>query len=473
MIFSSHIFIFVFLPLLVVLYFAVPVRLRRVRNNLLLVFSLVFYGWQTPKYLIILVASILVNWVAGLMIGPERDRGKILRRIVLFFAIVVNCLILGYFKYTDFIIENLNNLLWGGKTQIELKHIVLPIGISFYTFQGLSYVIDVYRGEANHLRNPLRVALYIALFPQLVAGPIVRFQTIADQIENRHETLSAAADGAQRFILGLAKKILLADTFGIVANGAFDGTSLTVIGAWIGAIAYAFQIYFDFSGYSDMAIGLGKIFGFSFPENFRYPYIAGSVTDFWRRWHISLSSWFRDYVYIPLGGNRCSKIRHILNLLIVWGLTGLWHGASWNYVLWGLYYCAWLIIEKYVIDRVRNRIPKSIGILCTFIIVLFGWVLFRTENVQKATEYLAVMFGNGKGMGWMDIVRFGRNYWLFWIAGILGLTPLPGELVGVIEKKLPHTPFLIGKYVFLLLVFGLSVLYVVASSYNAFIYFQF
>ena len=471
MVFSSHLFVFVFLPLLIVLYFLIPARFRHLRNNLLLLFSLVFYGWSRPKYLLILFASILINWLAGVLISRKQGQeGKKYRTIILIITVAMNCLIFGYFKYTDFVIQNLNRFL---HTQIHPRNIILPIGISFYTFQGLSYVIDVYRGKADYLKNPLRVALYISLFPQLVAGPIVRFGTVAEQIEDRHENLNDAADGAQRFILGLAKKIILADTFGIIANGAFGSSALTVSHAWLGAVAYAFQIYFDFSGYSDMAIGLGRIFGFGFPENFNYPYISQSVTEFWRRWHMTLSTWFRDYVYIPLGGNRCGKVRHILNIIIVWALTGLWHGASWNFVLWGLYYCVWLIIDKYVVDRFRSHIPKPAGMLLTFLIVLFGWVLFRADNLSKAIGYIGTMFGaGGTGMGGMDLIRYTRNYWLFWIVGIIAVTPLPAKLAKKMERK-PSAGFLIGKYIFLLLVFGLSVLYIIGSTYNAFIYFQF
>lgn len=468
MVFSSYIFIFLFLPLLVICYYCVPAHCRRVRNGILLFFSLVFYGWGSGRYLLILLVSIFINWISGLLLSAADKTTS--RKLVLAVAVAANCLLLGVFKYTDFIIANMNSLL---SLQLPLRHIALPIGISFFTFQGMSYVIDVYRKKQIYLKNPLMVALYIALFPQLVAGPIVRFDSISRQLYERDETLKKVLEGAGRFVIGLVKKIILADTFGIVADEAFSSTHLSVSLAWLGAIAYTLQIYHDFSGYSDMAIGLGKIFGFDFCENFNYPYISASIKEFWRRWHISLSSWFRDYVYIPLGGSRCSKTRNFLNLSIVWFLTGLWHGASWNFILWGIYYLLWLMAEKYCRRLFSSKyFPKH---LYTILVVIFGWVLFRAENLSAAWNYIGTMLGTGNAAFDLNMfVRLLLNYKFFWILGILASTPLFKDMVHSMAFRYGDSfCFAAVKHVILLLLFVLSVVYIIASSYNAFIYFQF
>lgn len=468
MVFSSYSFLFLFLPLLSIVYYCVPAHCRKARNGVLLLFSLVFYGWGSLKYLLILFASIFINWISGLLLTAAE--GEKTKKLILAAAILANCFLLGYFKYTDFVIVNVNTLL---HLQIPLRHIVLPIGISFFTFQGMSYVIDVYRKNHICLRNPFLVALYIALFPQLVAGPIVRFESISGQLYEREETLKKALDGAGRFIIGLVKKIVLADTFGIVANEAFSSIQLSIGLAWLGAIAYTLQIYYDFSGYSDMAIGLGKLFGFDFCENFNYPYISASVKEFWRRWHISLSSWFRDYVYIPLGGSRCSKPRSFLNLFIVWFLTGLWHGASWTFVLWGMYYLFWLTAEKNCQRMIRSKyFPAH---LFTILIVIFGWVLFRAENLSAAWDYIGTMLGLGDSVfDYNEFMRVLLNYKYFWILGILAATPLCKRVYNSMSLKYVESRgFVAVKYCVLLILFLLSLVYIIASSYNAFIYFQF
>lgn len=469
MVFSSYVFLFFFLPSLIVIYFLSPPKWK---NIVLLVYSLVFYAWNVPSYLLLLVCSIAVNWMAGVLIHKYESVPKA-AKMVLTGAIVVNCLILGYFKYSNFFIQNLNVLLY---KEIPLLNVTLPIGISFYTFQGLSYVIDVYRKDGRYQKNPLNVALYISLFPQLVAGPIVRYDSIAQQLDCRNNSIEKTSYGLQRFTFGLAKKIILADTFGIIADYAFEANYLTAGLAWMGAISYTLQIYFDFSGYSDMAIGLGRIFGFDFCENFNYPYISKSITEFWRRWHISLSTWFRDYIYIPLGGNRVSAGRHIFNMLVVWFATGLWHGASWNFVLWGLYYFVWLLLEKYVFPKIPLHLPSFIKWIYTILVIVVGWVLFRAQNLDSAVKYLKTMFGTGifTTESIQEFLRFALNYKYFFILGVVFSTPIFRKIYAILERKFDAS-VLYGmiKYGGVFLLFLLSCLYVVASSYNAFIYFQF
>ena len=469
MVFSSYVFLFIFLPSLIIVYFLCPVKFR---NIILLLYSLFFYAWNVPAYLVLLLCSIFINWLAGILIHKyENERTN--AKIILASTVIINCLFLGYFKYSNFFIENINLLL---DTNISLLNVTLPIGISFYTFQGLSYVIDVYRKDGQYQKNPINVALYISLFPQLVAGPIVRYDSIAKQLDCRSVSVTKTASGLQRFIVGLAKKIILADTFGIIADNAFGATNLTSGLAWIGAISYTLQIFFDFSGYSDMAIGLGRVFGFDFCENFNYPYISKSITEFWRRWHISLSTWFRDYIYIPLGGNRTTVKRHICNMLIVWGITGLWHGASWNFILWGLYYFVWLVLEKYIFPRIPIRVFGVFQWLYTIIAVIIGWVIFRAPNLGAAIIYLKAMFGKGifSTESLHDFLRFLLNYKYFFVFGIIFSTPMLKKIYLKFEKKyFDSIVYSIVKYSAFLLLFMLSCLYVIASSYNAFIYFQF
>ena len=396
MVFSSATFLLLFMPLSLLVYYAIPVKGRfaskgrGARNVVLLLFSLVFYAWGEPTYIILMIVSIIVNWASGIII--ERASKTSSKRTWLVINLVINLAVLGFFKYANFAISNVNAIFGTSIASLDLS---LPIGISFYTLQGISYIIDVYRGEVPAQRNVLYLGMYIAMFPQLVAGPIVRYATIQDQVLHRVESVRLFADGVRLFIVGLAKKVLLANIVAILATKMLgeDPSAIGVVGAWGGILAYTFQIYFDFAGYSDMAIGLGKMFGFTYLRNFNYPYISKSATEFWRRWHISLSSFFRDYIYIPMGGSRCSRPRWVLNIFTVWALTGLWHGAAWNFVLWGLFYGVLLVCEKYFILRFINKLPSFFqhvyGILC----FMFGWLIFWIEDMGQLGHYLMAMFG--------------------------------------------------------------------------------
>ena len=387
MVFSSSVFLFVFLPLVVLVYFLMPSR--SLKNVILLIASLIFYAWGEPVYIGLMIISILANWVFGIAIDASKDRKK----LYLVLDLIVNLAILGFFKYEGFFAENVNAI--AGFALVPDLELPLPIGISFYTLQAVSYIIDVYRGEVPAQRNPLYLGMYIAMFPQLVAGPIVRYSTIQDQILNRKESLSGFAAGARLFCVGLAKKVLLANVCAILAVDMLsrDPSEIGVIGAWGGLIAYTFQIFFDFSGYSDMAIGLGKMFGFEYLRNFNYPYISRSITEFWRRWHISLSSFFRDYIYIPLGGSRVTKARWMFNLFAVWFLTGFWHGAAWNYILWGLFYLCVLLFEKFFLLQRMDKIPVVLQHVYTIIVFMFGWLLFWIEDMGQMGQYFLAMFG--------------------------------------------------------------------------------
>ncbi len=473
MLFTSSVFILYFLPLLFLCYFAVPKRFIAVRNVVLLIFSIVFYAWGGIRYLGLFVASITTNYLGGLAVGLARRKG--IKRFWLILTLCINLGLLGWFKYAGFVSSNLKAMGFS----VESLNIILPIGISFFTFQALSYVIDVYRGDAKLQKNPINVFLYVALFPQLVAGPIVRYTDVEREISKRDHSLKQFSDGCVRFMLGFGKKMLLANAMGEVADAAFGciGTSLmTTPLAWVGAVAYTFQIYFDFSAYSDMAIGMGRMFGFHFNENFNYPYIATSVTDFWRRWHISLSTWFRDYVYIPLGGNRCSVSRHILNLAIVWTLTGLWHGAAWNFILWGMYYGILLIAEKYLLKNIINKLPKAVTWFATLVIVVFGWILFRAETLSDVISYISAMLGAG-GKNPNQAVYFMRQYAIEFIFCFIAMLPVKNILLKFFEKhKEKSICFVIGEFLpkgFALLVFVLGYMKLVSGGFNPFIYFQF
>lgn len=471
MVFSSISFLFVFLPALLLVYFLIPARLRQLRNLVLLGFSLFFYAYGGPRFLALMLLSIAVNYIGGLLSAPSHSH----RKLFFVLTLVINLGLLGWFKYAGFLAENLSKL-W---TALPVPEITLPIGISFFTFQGMSYVIDVYRGEAPAERSPLRVALYVSLFPQLVAGPIVRYTTVAAELRQRQETLDDFSDGAVRFLFGLAKKMLLANQLGQLADDVFGTSagSLTVSLAWLGALAYTGQIYFDFSGYSDMAIGLGRMFGFRFLENFNYPYISRSITEFWRRWHISLSSWFRDYVYIPLGGSRCTRYRHIFNLLVVWGLTGFWHGAAWNFLCWGLYFALLLMGEKFLWGKGLNRAPAFLQHLYALLFIVLGWVLFRSESLAGAGAYLATMFG-GAGGGLTDhrTVYYLLQYRWELLAAVVASLPIKLWLQARLTRRSTAVSvfFLTWGVKFLALsLFALSFLRLVSSSYNPFIYFRF
>ncbi len=470
MVFSSLVFLLFFLPALFVCYFCVPKRARWLRNAILLAFSLFFYRCGGADYLPLLLASILINYLGGLLAASDRPA---VRKLGLWGAVALGLGLLGWFKYAGFAAANLKAL----GLPVAVPEIVLPIGISFFTFQGLSYVIDVYWGHAKCQKNPLYVALYVALFPQLVAGPIVRYTTVEEEITCRKESLHEFSQGVVRFLFGLGKKMLLANTMGEIADGIFaqvPGT-MAVATAWVGALAYTLQIYFDFSAYSDMAIGLGRMFGFHFLENFNYPYISCSVTEFWRRWHISLSSWFRDYVYIPLGGSRCSRGRNMVNLTAVWLLTGLWHGSSWNFVLWGAWFLVLLLGEKYLWGGGLSRAPAPVGWLYAMLAAVLGWVLFRSPSLSYALNFLGAMVGRG-GPADGQVVYYVLEYWPEWIVALIAMLPVKVWLQSWLERRTNRLAGLAldwcPKFIALGLL-GLSYLKLVTGSFNPFIYFQF
>jgi alginate O-acetyltransferase complex protein AlgI len=465
MVFSSYTFLFLFLPTLLAVYFLIPARLTSFKNLVLLLFSLLFYGCGGPGLLPLMLVSVAVNYLGGLLTAPGRGKGP--RRAGLAAAVAANLGLLAWFKYAGFIAGNLAAL----GLPVAVPEITLPIGISFFTFQGMSYVLDVYRGDAECQRNPLWVALYVALFPQLGAGPSVRLRAGAAEIGGRSVSFGGASEGAMRFCFGFAKKLLLANILAEMADEVFSGkAALSAGSAWLGALAYTGQIYFDFSGYSDMAIGLGRMFGFHFLENFNYPYISRSVTEFWRRWHISLSSWFRDYLYIPLGGSRCARSRQLLNLLSVWLLTGLWHGAAWNFVLWGLYFAVLLMGERFLWGRLLERAPKAFRHLLTLLFVILGWVLFRADSLSGAVDMIHAMFGGAPFAD--DRARYLlREYgWLLAVASLASLPVRPA-----LEKRLKPGGFLRvwGVPVLAAALLGLSFVRLAGSSFNPFIYYRF
>ncbi len=465
MVFSSLTFIFLFLPFIFLIYFSAP---RKWKNAILFIFSLLFYAWGEPIYIFLLIFSTVIDFFLGLYINKHRDTYK--AKLGIITSIVISILVLSVFKYSSFLVQNINDVF--GTSFID-PDLPLPIGISFYTFQTMSYIIDVYRGNVKVQRNIISFGAYVAMFPQLVAGPIVRYATIEEQLRERVHTVDLFAEGVQRFSIGLAKKVLLANNIGYIwaEIEATNGNEMSVALAWLGIIAFAFQIYFDFSGYSDMAIGLGLMLGFRFLENFNYPYISRSITEFWRRWHISLGSWFREYVYIPLGGNKKGLPRQIVNILIVWSLTGIWHGASWNFLMWGLYFGALLMIEKLVLLRWLER---SILLSRCYVIiaVLIGWVLFAFDDLHEGLEYMSYLFGfadiplvNGAFM------YFISTNWLLLFILIIASTPI---MPYVKEKWQSHEKLKQG--ITLVVIFALfigAVAYLVDSAYNPFLYFRF
>lgn len=466
MVFSSLEFIFVFLASVLAVYYLVP---PKARNIVLLLFSLVFYGWGEPVYVFLMIATITVDYICGYIIGRDLDSKPKRAKVTLIVSIVINLALLGVFKYYDFFAGTLNSLL--GRGVFPTLGLTLPIGISFYTFQALSYVIDVYRRDARVQKNIAAFGTYVTLFPQLIAGPIVRYADVDDQLRERTHSLTLFASGCRTFICGLAKKILLANAAGAMWNSLSAAAEPDALGAWLAIVFYTFQIYFDFSGYSDMAIGLGKMFGFSFRENFYYPYVSESITEFWRRWHISLSTWFREYVYIPLGGNRKGVGRTYFNLFCVWLLTGLWHGASWNFVLWGLYYFALLVIEKTFLLRLLERAPKFLRHIYSMAAVIFGWLLFMIEDVSSIGAYLSRMFGGtGVFATQITVYELVRNL-VFLAILILASTPAPKKLWYKLYSK--GTPWRIVQSVVCAIAFVLCIAYLVDSSYNPFLYFRF
>ena len=471
MVFSSTLFLFRFLPIFMLLYFAAP---GRIKNFILFLGSLVFYAWGEPIYVILMLFSTISDYIHGRAIAACKSKGG--RRSLLFSSVAVNLAVLGFFKYADFVIGTVNQLTG---SQFALLELPLPIGISFYTFQTMSYTIDCYRGRAKVQKNLPDFAVFVTMFPQLIAGPIVRYTDIESSLHERKPDILDISYGCKRFVYGLAKKVLLANNLGLLWTdiSSRDASSASILTVWMGVLAFAFQIYFDFSGYSDMAIGLGRILGFHFPENFNYPYIAASVTDFWRRWHISLSSWFREYVYIPLGGNRKGLPRQLLNILIVWMLTGLWHGAGWNFVLWGLWFALWLTIEKLGLKKLLETLPKGIGMVYTWVVVLVSWVFFALEDGGQFVVYLRSMFGQ-YGLVWYDsrALYDGSEYLILFIVAAVSATPLGHTLAGRLENtsrggKIALYRFLEKLIPAVLLI--ASIAYVVDASYNPFLYFRF
>ena len=466
MVFSSTVFLCIFLPLVLLGYYICP---KRGRNLFLLIASLVFYAWGEPKYVFLMIFSIIVNYVFGLLMDKFRRNSRRLK-LMLVLSVVVDLGLLGVFKYTDFIISNLNAAFGAS---FDLLKLALPIGISFYTFQAMSYTIDVYRGDVKVQRNIIDFGMYITMFPQLIAGPIVRYADVEEQLHERRVTAQDFSEGAMRFVVGLGKKVLLANQIGALWSEIYAlGGSSSALMAWLGAIAFTFQIYFDFSGYSDMAIGLGRMFGFKFPENFRYPYQSVSITDFWRRWHITLSTWFREYLYIPLGGNRRGFARQALNLLIVWTLTGFWHGAGWNFVLWGLYYFAVLFVEKLFLLKALDRAPKILRHIYSLLLIVLGWVIFACDDITVLLPFIGSMFGANGALGGLDL------YWLTTKAVLLIIccvasTELPKKLMISLGGRLGERPAFILKSVLTLLLLGLSMVFLIGDSYNPFLYFRF
>lgn len=464
MVFSSTLFLFLFLPITLILYFNPLCKKREYRNIVLLIMSLGFYAWGEPIFVFIMLALIVLDWKLALWIEKVKNK-----KIILYLAVFIHVAVFFVFKYLTFVCRNVNLLL---KEDYFVVSIALPIGISFFTFQMLSYIFDVYYGNAKATKNLIHVALYVSMFPQLVAGPIVRYDTVAEEIVSRRESAEEFTSGISRFIVGLAKKVLLANYFGIVTDNIFilyRENSISVMLAWLGAIAYTFQIYFDFSAYSDMAIGLGRVFGFHFNENFNYPYIAASVTEFWRRWHISLSSWFRDYIYIPLGGNRCSKKRHIFNIFIVWLFTGIWHGAEWTFIAWGLIYFVFLMIEK------NTNIIKRMGRfshIYTMLVVILAWVVFRAQNITEAVGYIGTMIGvNSSGLTDLIFVEYLKQAKWLLVAGVIFSMPYYKVAIKKIIKS--ENIYQVFRMIANIVLFLISLACLVKSTYNPFIYFNF
>lgn len=464
MVFSSLVFMFAYLPITLLAYYLVP---RQGRNIFLFIVNLIFYGWGEPKLVLLMVFNIFFNYTGGWLVDKYRADAK-KKKLFLILTCVLDIGILAVFKYTGMITETLNMLPFLNIPELQIS---LPIGISFYTFQTMSYVIDVYRDDAPVSKNFINFGTYVALFPQLIAGPIVRYRDVAEQLVNRRETLEMFTKGVKLFMVGLAKKVIIANTMGTLTTNIFATTDENgVVGTWVGMIAYTFQIYFDFSGYSDMACGLGNMMGFEFLKNFNYPYIAKSITDFWRRWHISLSTWFKEYVYIPLGGNRKGVKRQILNLLIVWGLTGLWHGAAYNFVLWGLYYGFLLILEKFVLKKFLDRLPSFVQHIYTLFIIIIGWGLFYFTDVGQLGEFMVDLFNFGNGICGDQAFNLIMSNLPMLIIAAVASTPLATMLYTRFEHRrfmwIPETLYCMG-------VLAVSTASLVNQSYNPFLYFRF
>lgn len=461
MLFPSEVFLFLFLPFVLIVYFLVLRKHKVGKNIFLLIMSLLFYAYGEPKNVFLMIFMILFHYALGIFVHKYQHYKRI-QQFIIVFMVVVDLLILGYFKYLNFIVS-----IFTGKA--HMFNIALPIGISFFTFQAISYVVDVYRGKGQVQTNFLNVGLYISFFPQLIAGPIVRYETIANEIENRKETWNDFSMGVNRFIIGLGKKVLLANQFAVVVDAVFNGTSTSFLSYWLGAISYTLQLFFDFAGYSDMAIGLGRMFGFHFLENFKYPYISKSITEFWRRWHISLQTWFKDYVYIPLGGSRVkSQVRHIFNIFVVWFLTGLWHGANWTFIVWGLMYFVLLILEKFF--HVDQKVGKF-NHLYTLFFVMIGNIIFRSDSLTQAFHYITSLFGFGC-QGFIDAscIQYVKQYGLYYIIGILCCMPIFKNMNRIFRKNIVYTVL----YVLCMCgILYLSIVFIFSNAYSPFIYFNF
>lgn len=471
MVFSSLLFLFRFLPVFMICYFLVP---RKMKNLVLFLGSLVFYAWGEPVYIFLMLFSTISDFIWGRLIEDYRGKGS--SRIFLLCSIVINLFLLGFFKYADFLLQTVNSIFG---TTLPLMHLPLPIGISFYTFQTMSYVIDVYRGDVKAQRNILQFGVYVTMFPQLIAGPILKYHQVEKYLKDRRVDLEEISYGARRFVTGLAKKVLLANQLGLLWTqiSSTETAQMSVLMAWLGVVAFAFQIYFDFSGYSDMAIGLGAILGFHFPENFNYPYLADSVTNFWRRWHISLSTWFKEYVYIPLGGNRKGLARQIFNILLVWMLTGIWHGAGWNFLFWGLWFAVFLILEKLFLGEFLANSPGVFGRIYTLAVVLIGWVFFALEQPGEILSYLQAMFGMG-GIGLVNsqALYLGSEYLVLLLIALIACLPLGSRLVHRLKSSKTGPAmalYRLGEKVIPTALLVLSVAYLVDASYNPFLYFRF
>ena len=472
MVFSSITFLFYFLPIVFAVYFLSP---KKIRNLVLFIGSLFFYAWGEPVYVVLMLFSTAVDYSLGRLIDTSIKNGNRKKaKLGVLASLVINISLLAAFKYLDFIVGNVNAVF---HTAVPLARLALPIGISFYTFQTMSYSIDVYRGQAPVQKNIISFGAYVALFPQLIAGPIVRYNTIADSLDQRTESFDGFSYGVVRFVTGLAKKVLLANNIGILWSqiSAMDVHHTAVMTVWLGIIAFTFQIYFDFSGYSDMAIGLGSMFGFKFQENFKYPYMSRSITEFWRRWHISLGTWFREYVYIPLGGNRKGLPKQIRNIAIVWLLTGIWHGASWNFALWGAYFAVLLILEKLFLHKWLEKLPKAVSHLYTLLLVVVSWVIFSFDKLADALIYIRAMFG-GYGTALVD----GQSLYLLSTNALLlltvavGCTDYPKRIAVKLMGNRLNTPVgIVSVNSFMVLLLLLSVAYIVNASYNPFLYFRF
>ena len=461
MIFSSITFLFYFLPVLLIIYYAVP---KKFKNIILLIASMLFYFVGEPKYILLIIVSILNTYIFGILINKYEKYSKL-------FLIISLCISAGfliYFKYIDFVIENINLFL---KNKLDLLYVALPVGISFYTFQMMSYLVDVYRKEVPSQKNILDLALYVVLFPQLIAGPIVRYTTIVNELAERTHSFEKFSQGVTKFVIGLGKKVLIANVIGELGTIFLSTSDPSVIYHWMYGLAIMMQIYFDFSGYSDMAIGLGKMFGFEYNENFNYPYIATSITEFWRRWHMSLSSWFRDYIYIPLGGNRVSKAKWIRNIFVVWMLTGIWHGASWNFVVWGLYFAILLLIEKILLKKYLEKLPKVFSNLYTCILVMISFIIFNGNSTEEIMNHLSGLLGlNGIPFISQETIYYLKSYLMIFVISIIGSTPLMKMIVN--SKYLKKAQNVLEP-IFVVVILLVSTAFIVDGSFNPFLYFRF